>query len=216
MKGKIFVSGLLLIAALSLFSCGGGGSGGGGDVVTTFDTVTISAAPVTVFGATIPIGTPADLLPTGAPDGLSGCADPTQSDFTFDDTFQNFLITSGTISNLSSSVTPSDVRVDQVTITFSPNPVTAPEVQAPAITTVTIVPLGGQLVKANGTLQLNIPLISQAIKQNLALNNISTLLCAVPPATFKYTATLKFDGTEVLTNKKGSWSTTFQVYFTTP
>ena len=200
MKGKFFISGLMVLLALPLFSCGGGTRGGGAD----YDTVTLAAA--------LGVGSPfdSDVANHTATSLALHCGDtsidPDTSEpwdtITFSSDDPNFTITSTPIPGLPAGVFSSNVRLDSVNLTF------APIGASPAIPALDWA-LGKIIVPRTS---VNIP-IRIATAPMKSIPPLSDLICGAVAGPYSYNVTVKFSGVEVNTGKARSFTTNFTIDF---
>ena len=196
MKGKVLVSGLMVLLTLPLFSCGGG-SGGGGGGSATYDTVILTAA--------LAVGSPFDSDVAKHTDAtLGNCGVLGLDTVTVSPDNPNFTITSTAIAGLPAGVVSSNVRLDSVTLKYTSATLPA----SPAIPNQNYALSNIIVPGASATVPIRIA--SQAMKSSLPL---SDLVCGIVAGPYSYYVTVTFEGVEILTGQARSFTTTFTINF---
>jgi len=178
----------LLLAAF-LWGCGGGTGGGG----TVYNTVILTASSGTTL-------LDSDVAKhSKASTDAEFCA-PTDT-ITIEPNDVDVTINSTTIPNLPSFVTASRVRLDRVTVIFSPANATSPALPQQNYTL-------GSYVEPGGSATVPVRVASQALKQG---NTLSALQCT--NKIYRYYVTLRFEGVEINTDQRETFETTLNVNF---
>jgi len=175
-----------LLLTVLLGGCGDS-TGGGGAV---YDTVTLTASSGTSV-LDSDVATHSD---------VTNCGTSTDS-ITVSDNSVDVTINSTTIPNLPSFVTTSQVRLDKVTVKYTPANQSSPSLSDQNYTL-------GTYVDAGGSATVSVRVASQAQKSSSPLSNLT---CT--NTIYSYYVTLKFEGVEVNTDVRESFETTLNVNF---
>lgn len=177
-----------LVFILVLLGCGEEMGGG----VGVFDTVTVTASTATInLDSDVATWTDidGDKLPCGPKDTFVTSPDDVNLD-----------ITVKTKNNLPATIKASKIRIDKVTITYTPANTSTPSLQTQFATV-------GNIIDPDNTKTLSIRVASQELKLSL----LPSLKCTA--TIFTYFVTLTFEGIEVDSNKSANMETSLNVRF---
>lgn len=175
-----------LLSTVFLWGCGGGGGGG-----AVYNTVTVTASSDTTL-LDSDVAKHSDVTNCGVSGTDTITISPDDVDVT---------INSSTIPNLPEFVTASRVRLDKVTVIFSPANPTSPALPQQNYTL-------GTYVEPGGSATVPVRVASQELKSG---NTLSALVCT--NTTYSYYVILKFEGVEIDTDQRETFETTLNVKF---
>lgn len=183
----LFFTAYCLLFTGFLFGCGGDAGGGG----AVYDTVIVTASSGTAL-LDSDVAKHSDVTNCGVSGTDTITISPDDVDVT---------INSSTIPNLPEFVTASRVRLDKVTIIFSPADTSSPLLPTQYQTL-------GQYVEPGGSATVPVRVASQELKSGATL---SGLVCT--NTTYSYYVTLRFEGVEINTDQRETFETTLNVKF---
>ncbi len=191
MKGKKLSGLLVLLVMLPLLSCGGGGTGGG---ATVFDTVDLVPS---YTGAS-----PFDSDVAKHEDASPGICGGPEDNVTFLPDIANFTIRSTARMGIPAGTTISSVRIDTVTISYTPTTQQSPPIPAQVYAL-------GVVIAPGTTASIPVTIASQVFMKSVA--PLSALVCTGD--SYSYRVTVRFAGQEIESGRTGSFSTDFSIIF---
>jgi hypothetical protein len=179
-----------LLLSVFLWGCGGSSSGGGEAV---YDTVTLTASP-----AKTSIDSDVAKHSVGSTDDAYCTSTDT---ITYKADTVSVTVQSTTISNLPDFVEPSRVRLQKVTVKYTPANQSSPSLPEQYYTL-------GTYVDAGGSATVEVTIASQSQKMGATLY---ALQCT--SKIYSYYVTIKFDAIEINSDQEESFETTLNVNF---